>query len=132
MGCDIHAHAEVKLNGKWHHYNLLNFGRNYDAFGWLANVRCPPDNAGGLGDPRGVPDDISEVTKVDLDGWDQDAHSHSYITHEEITAFKAWWTVQWPEETPEWDMWLGGNYYSSFDPKESPYEDLRFVFWFDN
>jgi hypothetical protein len=29
MGCDIHAHVEIKIGGKWHHYNHPSTDRRY-------------------------------------------------------------------------------------------------------
>ena len=39
MGCDIHLHVEVKIKGKWLHYNHPNIDRCYWLFTKMAGVR---------------------------------------------------------------------------------------------
>lgn len=46
--------------------------RNYEVFAKLAGVRGPGP------DPRGIPDDASDLTKLALDSWGRDGHSHSW------------------------------------------------------
>ena len=41
MGCDIHAHVEIKIGGTWHHYNKLGLQRNYELFQAMAEQRLP-------------------------------------------------------------------------------------------
>lgn len=45
MGCDIHLHQEVKINGEWHHYRLAEMPRNYEVFEKMAGVRGDVKNA---------------------------------------------------------------------------------------
>ena len=94
MGCDIHSYLEkyTSVNGenKWvnvdywqinpHHgiegygneneYEHLSFyiGRNYDLFGILAGVRSSEDP---IEEPRGLPEDVSDVTKREYEKWDE-------------------------------------------------------------
>lgn len=98
MGCDIHMHAEKRVDdqwvkaprvipkskhGDWNDDPLEN--RSYAYFGWIADVRnysqVPP-----ISPPRGVPDDMSPETKKSFEGWDIDAHSASWLTVDEILA----------------------------------------------
>lgn len=70
-------------------------GRNYDLFAILADVRNGRGFAGcdtGDGfkpivDPRGVPEDASEVYKKMVEEWGIDGHSHSWVTLDEIKAY---------------------------------------------
>ena len=39
MGCDIHAHLEIKIDGKWLYYSPVNINRNYNVFAKTAGVR---------------------------------------------------------------------------------------------
>jgi hypothetical protein len=86
MGCDIHIHIEYKVGDapwkadKFHEpyeedgYSWVKaFGsRNYRLFANLAGVR------GSGPEPKGLPEDVSDVIKLASDKWDIDAHSHSY------------------------------------------------------
>jgi hypothetical protein len=112
MGCDIHLFTEIKKSinsqDKWVNadnwrYNpyyqegndegerMLNIeslysGRNYTLFGILAGVR---DNSNdSIDDPRGLPEDVSEVTKKESDRWDGDGHSHSWLTLKELKEYQ--------------------------------------------
>ena len=143
MGCDIHLHQEVKINGKWLHYSNPSIDRNYRLFAILAGVRnhyeITPINS-----PRGIPEDIAESTKFDCDEvWGCDGHSHSHITAEEIAILKKEYEKNcYPQEKLH-SFWferifgfLYGNSWDGFTeyPEDRPkgLQDIRFVFWFDN
>ncbi len=54
MGCDIHCHIEIKVEGTWHHYSAPNVDRSYRLFARMAGVR----NTGGvkpIAPNRGLP-----------------------------------------------------------------------------
>ena len=61
-------------------------GRNYELFGILAGVR--DRNNDSIDDPRGLPEDVSEVTKKESDRWDEDGHSHSWVTLKELKEYQ--------------------------------------------
>ena len=138
MGCDIHLHPEVKIHGKWHHYGCGVVKRNYELFEKMAGVRGSARNA--IAPPKGLPFDISDLTRFDLDLWDCDAHSHSWLNAEEIAILQDWWEEKyghsyfaWPEL--QWGYLFGDTWGSFFQyPENRPgrLEDVRFVFWFDN
>lgn len=109
MGTDIHITVEVKNEqGIWEDktlfkdpYNeegetyLTNYltenhpcdpGRNYWLFGFLAEgIRGNP-NLPTMGEPRGVPDDASEMYRAWVKQWGEDGHSHSWFTIKELMA----------------------------------------------
>lgn len=95
MGCDIHAFAEVKTNGKWKFNKSINIDRNYDLFSILANVRNGYGFAGvktgegfvPISEPKGVPCDASSKYLTKCLEWDGDGHSHSWLTLKEIKDF---------------------------------------------
>ncbi len=58
-------------------------GRNYTLFSFLADVRNYHEIK-PLSAPRGVPKDLSEGIKEEVEKWDGDGHSHSYFTLEEL------------------------------------------------
>lgn len=98
MGCDIHMFVEYKIgDAPWQadknhrvseedgYRNLEQFpftSRNYELFGKLAGVRTSGP------DPKGLPDDASEIiknsTKEDENYGDD--HSHSYCSFKEYKA----------------------------------------------
>lgn len=81
MGCDIHLHTEVKINGAWHHYSCPNVDRNYDLFARMAGVRGDIDP---ISEPRGIPKDATFLTKFACNHRGIDGHSHSWLNAEEI------------------------------------------------
>ncbi len=142
MGCDIHLHQEVKINGKWQHYGTPDIGRNYRLFALLADVR----NDSGIvpiSTPRGLPEDITELTKFIRDDYGTDGHSDSYIDAEEIASLKDDYEkvkytggdVGWRWESDKFGYFFG-NDWSGFikypEERTKGLEDIRFVFWFDN
>jgi hypothetical protein len=148
MGCDIHLHIEVKLNGKWEHYGAPNVSRWYLLFEKMAGVRGEPENAISL--PKGLPDDLTTLTRYSSERWDGDGHSHSWLGIEEIMLLEDWLKTQkseWRTHSPDASVdlehhvlhtYLFGNSFTG--PKRYPeddqsrpgVEDVRFVFWFDN
>jgi hypothetical protein len=112
MGCDIHLFTEIKKSinsqDKWVNadnwrYNpyyqegnddgermlsveSIYSGRNYELFGILAGVRDHSNDS--IDDPRGLPEDVSEVTKKESDRWDGDGHSHSWLTLKELKEYQ--------------------------------------------
>jgi hypothetical protein len=86
MGCDIHAYAEVRRDGRWECAQEVFDCRDYGLFGWLANVRnysaVPP-----LAAPRGLPNDASTDVRKEAEGWDGDGHTHSWLSAAELLAF---------------------------------------------
>jgi hypothetical protein len=158
MGCDIHAYVEIKTKGKWHYGGVAPIGRRYGVFGAMTNGQVRGDDAGLGFDPKGLPEDVSEVVKESSDRWDTDVHSHSYLTSAELMKLKDKFD-EWSksptepgyEKFKEQDDWYEkefslidrhfplmcwGRYRNpAHNPKyySSPFiEDVRLVFWFDN
>lgn len=114
MGADIHLYTEAKktIGGKdvwvnidYWQYNPyydpkepdgeremdivgLYTNRNYSLFAVLADVRNDSDSP-FICQPKGLPDDISKITKVEAERWDGDGHSHSYFTLKELKDFQS-------------------------------------------
>lgn len=82
---------------KWevNYKDSLYYNRNYDVFAMLADVRNGYGFAGiDTGDgfepmfsPRGIPNDACEEIKSEVEIWDCDGHSHSYVTLQEILDY---------------------------------------------
>lgn len=140
MGCDIHAHWEVKISGKWHHYDQPKIDRNYVLFAKMAGVRNREDEIEPLSMPKGLPKDITEIVRFDRERWGEDGHSDSWLGVEEIEKLEKFF-VKHCESQYRLKWWkefgyLFGNGWEHFKkyPKDYPdeLEDFRLVFWFDN
>ena len=142
MGCDIHLFAEIKVNGVWHCHTVLDVRRNYELFNKMAGVRG--DGLGVIAAPKGLPDDLSVVTQLYVEHWNEDGHTHSWLNAEEIYLLEEWMEefghtfrqfagLPW---TPDNLGYLFGSSYGAWHtyPNDRPdgIEDIRFVFWFDN
>lgn len=111
MGCDIHIYVEKKEDGRWipvddwvqDEYGIsyvpyqkqIYYGRNYDLFAMLADVRngygfAGVDTGNGfipISLPKGLPDDVSDNIKNVSDSWGCDGHSHSWLTLKELIDY---------------------------------------------
>lgn len=109
--------------------------RNYTMFGILANVRCK----GAIYEPRGVPNDLSKALAEEVDRWDGDGHSHSYLSLDEfkecLDIYKTSGIKGDNSYTSIYELaanWLAREQAEAmlletgFDPQ------IRFVFFFDN
>jgi len=144
MGCDIHLHVEVKHREKgWMHYNHPRVERMYALFTKMAGVRASDElDIKSLSPPKGVPDDISEMTRLCLERWEGDGHSHSWLGRLEIHELERWYREDYPwgkENVHGLEgviCYLFGNALGPerFDSRSYPewLEDVRLVFWFDN
>lgn len=112
MGCDIHLYTEKEtvINGKKKWVNIDNWklnpyyeegnndgetkyrifsayrNRDYTLFAILADVRNGNNNI-PISQPKGLPEDVSDVTKAESDFWDSDGHSHSFFTMQELYSY---------------------------------------------
>ncbi len=136
MGCDCHAHFEVKIGNKWEHYSVPNIGRYYKVFEKMAGVRGDVNNA--IAPPKGLPDDISIITKIDANYWKGDAHTHSWLSSKEFNKLYKFHKLLIVDS---WEIdkqygYLFSNDFGSFKPGAEGYpkkiQDFRLVFWFDN
>jgi hypothetical protein len=142
MGCDIHLHVEVKVGGKWLHYNSPTINRDYGLFTKMAGVRVRGDETTRpISQPRGLPPDVSDSTAWVAKYWGTDAHSHSYLSASEMRHLREWARYRrgrygegwWFEDT---FGYLCGNSLDGLAECPGDYpkdlEDVRFVFWFDS
>ena len=145
MGCDIHVCVEVKTKGKWILINSPMIRRNYDLFAKMANVR----NDYGIvpiSKPKGLPENISDGTKLYLNIWDGDGHSYSWFTPKEMGVLQEHidgldsddrWSINHIHNHVEKEFgYLFGDSIDGFIkyPEDQPewLEDVRVIFWFDN
>ncbi len=141
MGCDIHLHGEVKINGKWEHWSAPSIPRDYNLFGKMAGVRdCGPP----IVEPRGLPDDASVLTKIAWEHEGEDGHTPSWLSGSEIEELEKWYVTSAPpgqwrsleHHVLGYILGNGWNVAASVAEGEDTYpagfEDARIVFWFDN
>lgn len=114
MGCDIHMYTEVKrsirekevwvnvddfrinpyYDGKdnserqFEHQDLYG-DRNYGLFTLLAGVRDYSEKTIPVSDPKGLPENMSDITREESERWDGDGHTHSWLTLAELKSFQA-------------------------------------------
>lgn len=114
MGCDIHMFCEenrtinnikswvsadyFKLNSYYDknvdddykkEYEIVELfaGRNYFMFTALCGVRDYTELSPKISEPRGIPDDATELVKRECAEIDCDGHSHSFVTLKEVKRF---------------------------------------------
>jgi hypothetical protein len=152
MGCDIHAHVEIRYNGQWEHYATPSISRWYELFGIMAGVRYETKP---IVEPKGVPADMSTVTRLDWERWGVDAHTASWFNEDEIDQLSAWLAQRKNEADPNEDTaasflrydlehgilnktYMFGNSLTAFkhydDTEYLPKgcDAVRLIFWFDN
>ena len=125
MGCDIHGWVEVNDGSKWIAIKELKSAeRNYRRFAALAGVRNYNNEYSA--EPRGLPSDVSETAKYDIEQLGTDGHSHSYMSIREASAIFLDTTYQprnFAKEYPESEY---------FDVEIEDIDNFRLIFWFDN
>ena len=145
MGCDIHIHGEVKIEGLWQHYSLPRISRNYSLFAKMANVRnYNESNIVPISEPKGLPSDISFVTWFDyMHCWKEYGHSMSWLGGEELDILENWMREYGPERSKAERLFNFGDEFgyvfgNSWNIKKYPddyplgVQDARLVFWFDS
>ena len=134
MGCDIHLHIEIMLDGEWHHYQAPYVRRNYAFFGLLAGVR----GGDALYLPRGLPVDATKVTRFDR--MQETGHTDSYLQANEVKELsKAWKKLLGADYDYAKNSFAGGMipgyfFHNEYSMACAPkgVTDFRWVFWFDN
>lgn len=134
MGCDIHLHTEVKIEGKWRHWGNPGIDRWYVLFEKMAGVRGDIENA--IVAPKGLPEDITFETKFDYENYGGGMHSMSWLSVEEIDEVYKWYDKNKMKGMfiIELDLHIGfilGNGWNDIQ-EDNGIEDVRWVFWFDN
>ena len=134
MGCDIHWTIEVKHTEKW--VGVLNDSglpckaadRWYAFFTELAGVRGDSETAY---DPRGLPHDISDLTKyfTENSAWD---HTGSWLTIDEFVAAYNRAVLKYLKNPEEKELTKEELFGFAWWPLECKKDQVRIVFAFDN
>jgi len=138
MGWDIHAHFEIKLNGKWEHYSHPRIQRHYRLFHRIAGVRPSRSfEEDPISLPKGLPFDMSVTVALCAKHWIADGHTWTWLSAKEIKML-----METPFIKKDWEFehkevgYLFGNGWGSWFENPKPYpkeiEDIRFICWFDN
>ena len=135
MGCDIHAHLEIKIYDKWEHYSIVPIKRNYKLFGKLAGIRDECETP--IAKDRGLPDDITVVTRLDRNYYGTDGHGDSFITWDEIIDLVKFYDgIGSNIGDMHQDVYAGISLFGDGLYAKSSVSyyvaDVRMVFWFDN
>jgi hypothetical protein len=106
-------------------------GRNYDAFALLACVRGEYDYSL---DPRGMPENASEIVLAEYESWGGDAHTPSYVTEGELLELLIRMNLRPPHEAmPRQKRYINELLsYMESDRVQVQQSQKRIVFWFDN
>lgn len=139
MGCDIHLSLEYRHPtfgwvgiDTFRGFNSEGYrmppalNRNYRLFAALAGVR------GEGPDPRGVPDDVSPLTKIQFEHWDGDGHSHSWLPLADAAREfnkRRWEAEKAPDPESYRDKFPASFWFAVDDDNIDSY---RLIFWFDN
>lgn len=128
MGTDIHLFAEIFINGKWNFYGQIHMPRDYNIFNLMKN------------NPIGLPDNLSDITKMHVDEWIKDMHHASWYDINDIKILMQ--RIRKDKRLYYDKNWLyifghlfGNSYYNIKKyPDDYPDKitDCRFIFWFDN
>lgn len=135
MGCDIHVHIEIKIEGKWRHYSQPHVDRSYNLFALLAGVRNY-ENIEPISKSKGLPEDITYLTKKHYILRKSDAHDESWLSIKELIELE---NIKqndsfFLEDTFNTFIFENGltGWYKYPEDNTMNIEDLRMVFWFDN
>lgn len=144
MGCDIHMVLERKFENRWVGMHSFDYttdykyendepkdriyggwlvrNRNYNLFASLAGVR------GNGPEPRGLPDDLSDLARLQLGYWGEDGHSQTwYSMPEALPIFAAHYMPGHLLTEKRHNL-----AYTLFDIEDEDVELYRLIIWFDN
>lgn len=140
MGASIHTHIEYKTaDGRWLHWAAPHVKPNYRLFSLIAGVRNDDNGIKPMVPCRGLPKDLSEVTKI---AYAQDAlayglHHETWLNTDEFAELQHRWTAIDAGKHPL-DTDFEESVFRAYGPGGSAlashqgFEDMRAVFWFDD
>jgi len=140
VGATIHLHVEVMVGGRWLHLNAPHVERDYRLFGKIAGVRNMVITP--IARPRGLPPDISELTRLcyEQDKKGVNVHSETFLTRLEWKELGHWYDDTYgPSGQGRFHGLDGILGYFDGNPIwtlagscGSELEDARLVAWFDH
>lgn len=129
MGCDIHLHAEMRINGRWEYAGSVEVGRCYTSFGKIAGVR--DNNQTQLTYPNGLPEDVNPMTRFLI--MKTTDHSCGFMEGKHLKKYTTWARSDKREE-PVIDIVkeLKWSFGYEIDEKVIYSKDFRLVYGFDS
>jgi len=139
MGMDVRIHSEVKIAGKWHHHCEFRPEQNYEMFEKMAGpVGLKDDGIVPISQPKGLPDDVSELTALSYEYWKGSVFAASWFGPDEIVSLYEFLMLHFKNSYIHQNFpYYNGKGFDGFvlyreDWVDAGVEDVRFVFWFDN
>jgi hypothetical protein len=145
MGCDIHAVLERHFEDEgWQLVAEVTGSadsRDYEFFTHLCGVRTNWQDMGDWPEPKGIPEDISPVTRWKIDNWGDDGHSHSWDTARDFIEKKLALSRIRNDKDADvsfaWFAYKALGYSCDDQEREDERHDCfvdryRVVYWFDN
>ena len=136
MGASIHMHIELKSGDTWHHYSAPHIFRNTVFFDLVSGMyeRIKPVTS-----PRGLPQDITFVTKFcyDQDRSGYHLHHEGWLGADEIVKLQRCMIQEYESRgLDRMDADLDDNFFHTYINGNSViqhqgWDDVRFIFWFD-
>ena len=99
MGCDIHVHIEVLIEGEWHHYMPLQCPRHYDVFSRMS--KCGRGQYEPITERR-FPSNASLITELSRSSYQGIDHSHNWLYLKEILEI----SEEFPDYVWKLDVWF--------------------------
>lgn len=137
MGTTIKLHIEIKINGKWLHWNHPRLPQDYEFFTKIANLRPDDYDVEPVSEPKGLPQNITRTVEIHYQHWKNDTFGESWLNSKEIAEVRRWYDARRKYEFGEFDKDFGFLMEHGFDIFEFPeeiadlgVEDVRFIFWF--
>jgi len=133
MSRDIHMHMEIKIRDKWEHYRYSKEPKDLRFFDNMM------DRVDGI--KFQVPDDLTQITMLNLKYWVGDAHHIGILGLEAIKQVESWWNLILAKQNSDntdnasFGYLFGMRWCSLIEyPTELPFEieDARIIYWFDN
>lgn len=146
MGTTMHAHIEVKKDGRWLHYGCPDVRRDYILFACINGTRredfyeSEPEIYNKINPVARIhklPDDISEVTKICLatDSASCKLKGVGVLDSDDLIVLQHHLLEFKEPDGPGYDLeedifksYIGGNSIV----RHEGFDDSRIVFWFDN
>lgn len=138
MGASLCTHIEYRKNDCWLHYAAPHTARDYRLIALVTGVRNETNRIRPLVAPRGLPADLSEITRICRE---QDAGNaikgETWLTGTEFAELQKRWTELNPDQS-QLDTDFEERVFGTYGPGGSAiadhqgFDDVRIVFWVDD
>jgi len=136
----MHTHIEYKTaDGRWLHYAAPHVKADYRLFSLIAGVRNDTNMVRPIVPPKGLPENLSEITAACL-AQDRDMyhlHHETWLSADEFIELQKLWNIT-NQGQSLLDLDFEESVFRCYGPGGSAlashngFEDMRAVFWFDD